>query len=100
MAHIRQCEVAGVTAMLVRRGDSSAGIVLIKVNRLGAGCTVYSPTNQGDGSRAWLPATGADPVEEAEADAYIQRQIGYDPDLWVVEIEDRDGRHFLDEPVL
>ena len=100
MALIRRCAAVDVPAVLVRRGDASAGVVLVKVNRLGAGCTVYSPTTQGDGSRAWLAATGADPVEETEADAYIERQVGYDPDLWVIEIEDREGRHFLDEPVL
>ncbi|MHA1537171.1 MAG: DUF1491 family protein [Alphaproteobacteria bacterium] len=98
-AHIRRCEVAGAPAFVVAKGDESAGAVLIKVNRLGGGCEVFTASTGLDGGRRWLNGTGAAPVAEADADAYIARQRGYDPDLWVIEIEDREGRHFLDEPV-
>lgn len=98
-AHIRRCEVAGVPAFVVAKGDETAGTVLVKVNRLGGGCEVFTPRTGLDGERRWLAGTGPAPVAETEADAYIARQRGYDPDLWVIEIEDRTGRHFLDEPV-
>lgn len=98
-ALIRRCEVAGAQAMVVRRGDAQAGVVLVKVNRLDRTASVYSPARAGDGSLVWLPATGAEPIPEPDADAYIERQRKFDPDLWVVEIEDRDGRHFLQEPL-
>ena len=98
-AHIRRCEVAGAAAFVVVKGDETAGAVLIKVNRLGGGCEVFAPSTGLDGERRWAAGTGAAPVDEPEADAYIARQRGYDPDLWVIEIEDRDGRHFLDDPV-
>lgn len=98
-AHIRRCEVAGVSAFVVAKGDETAGAVLIKVNRLGGGCEVFTPSTGLDGERCWLAGTGPAPVAEPEADAYITRQRGYDPDLWVIEIEDREGRHFLDDPV-
>ena len=98
-AHIRRCSGLGIPVFVVRRGDATAGVVLIKLNTLGDGCIVFSPTRRGDGARIWLRATGAEPVDETEADAYIARQVNFDPDLWVIEIEDREGRHLLDAPV-
>jgi hypothetical protein len=86
--------------MVTRRGDDTAGSVLIKINRLGPGCRVLTPTtNFEDGTRMWLKGTGPDWVDEMDADAYIARQIKNDPDLWVLEIEDREGRAFLDERI-
>jgi hypothetical protein len=98
-AHLRRCMAAAIPVVVVRRGDSTAGVVLVKLNLLGDGCIVFAPANLPDGERGWRRATGPSPVPEADADSYIERQVGYDPDLWVVEIEDRDGRHMLSEPV-
>lgn len=98
-AHIRRCHVAGATAVVARHGFDIAGSILIKVNCLNDTCYVLSSSTSMDGNRIWMRATGEARVPEAEADAYIARQIGFDPDLWVLEIEDREGRHFLDEPV-
>ena len=91
---------AAVVATLVRRGDADAGTVLLKVNRLDGTATVLSQTVSADGNRAWLRGTGATPVADAEAEAYIQRQRKRDPDLWVIEIEDRRGLFTPDEPVI
>jgi hypothetical protein len=98
-AHLRRCEVNGITAVIVRHGDDTAGSVLIKLNQFDVGCSVLSPSNRGDGVRVWLRATGAALVAETDADGYIARQVKRDPDLWVIEIEDRRGRHCLDDPV-
>ena len=99
-AYVRRCEVELVPAMVVHHGDDTAGIVLVKINTLGQGCRVYQPTTDLDGNRAWLSATGPDLVPEAEADEFIERQRGYDRDLWVIEVEDPQDRHFLTEPVI
>ncbi len=96
-AYVRRCAVAGAAAFVVRRGDPHAGIVLVKLNPLDGTATVFSPARLGDGTPVWMRGTGPDPVEEGQADAYIERQVKFDPDLWVVEVEDRQGRHFLDE---
>ena len=98
-AHLRRCAAQGITAVIVRHGDDTAGSVLIKLNRLDGGCMVLTPGYRGDGMRVWLRASGADTLPEADADSYIERQVKRDPDLWVVEIEDRQGRHCLDEPI-
>ena len=99
-AEIRRCRANGIDAYLVRRGDEHAGAILIKHNRLAAGCTVYTPATAPDGGRAWRRGAGDDPLPEADADAYIARQRRVDPDLWVVEIEDPGGGWTLAEPVL
>jgi len=91
-ALVRACLAQGITATVARRGDPDAGAVLIKQNLLGGGFRVLSQVRTGDGRAAWLRAGGDPPITEAVADAYIARQIDRDWDLWVVEIEDRDGR--------
>lgn len=98
-ALIRRCEVNMVPAMVARKGDETAGNVYVKVNLLDGTANVFNRAFRGDGSKVWMCVTGPDPVPEREADAYLMRQHDFDPDIWVVEIEDREGRHFLDEDV-
>ncbi|MEQ9519068.1 MAG: DUF1491 family protein [Parvibaculum sp.] len=98
-ALIRRAAFAGSPAMVVRRGHEEAGTVYVKVNRLDNTASVYAPTWGHDGERVWLCATGAAPVADEVAEAYLGKQFKFDPDVWVVEIEDREGRHFLTEPV-
>lgn len=98
--HIRKCALHNIPVMVVRRGDATAGNLIIKLNLLGSGFKLLTPdTDWQSGNRYWRLATGDAPVDEADADAYIERQTGYDSDLWVIEMEDREGRHMLDEPV-
>ena len=91
-AQIRLCLAEGMPATVVRKGDPDAGAMLIKVNRGAAGCDVYTQARNGEGVLGWLRATGAEPVSEADADAYIRRQVERDYDVWVIEIEAQQGR--------
>jgi hypothetical protein len=61
---------------------------------------VYAGATAPDGEPAWLRALGDKAVPEKDADAYLARQATYDPDLWVLEIEDPKGAFVLDDPVL
>ena len=100
-AQVRICDRAFIPATVVRRGDPDAGTVLLKINRFEAGVTVYTPASSlNDDQPAWSRGTGPEPVPEAEADAYIARQVARDPDLWVLEIEDRKGTYKLDGKVV
>ena len=93
MAHVRQCSALGVPAMVVRHGDDRGGSLMVKINTIDNGCKVLSQALDENGNRAWIVAFKGAQVPEAEADAYIARAVGRDPDLWVVEIEHRDGWH-------
>jgi hypothetical protein len=99
-AQVRLCDRAFLPATVVRSGDSDAGTVLIKVNRFEQGVTVYTQANAFDDGPSWSRGTGPNPVPEAEADAYIARQVARDPDVWVLEIEDRKGVYKIDGKVV
>ena len=92
-AAIRRCSALGLSAMVVGRGDPDAGQILVKINRFEAGCEVLVEARDGAGETLWTRGSGADLVSEAEADAYLDRQRRVDPDLWVLEVEDRAGRN-------
>jgi len=97
-ALIRRAELGGAFATVVRRGDERAGTVVVKAYDTRTRCArLYTEAFGPDGDRLWIQPVVSE--VESELDAYIQRQIAYDNDLWVVEIEDRDGRHFITETV-
>lgn len=97
-AYIRRCQVEGAPAVVVRRGDSDAGVILIKIARLDGTADLYGPAPAGyqgdDGERRWMPFAEVKP--ESDVEALIERERRLDSDLWVIEVEDRSGRSFLD----
>lgn len=99
-ALIRRCDLAAIGVALVARGDADAGAILVKLNDRDSGCTVLAQARRPDGSAVWMRATGAAPVAETEADAYIARQRSRDPDLWVVEIDSGRAEAVLDAPIV
>lgn len=81
---LRMGDLDGRPGAVLRRGDPDAGGILV-VLRGREGLTVLSQMRSGEGEAAWLRATGPDVVDQATVDAYIERQVKRDPDLWVVE---------------
>src|ERR1700761_8736105 len=98
-ALIRRVEVAGAQAYVVRKGAEEAGAVFLKIARLDGTATVLSQARSGEGDLIWVRPLG-EAADEAKAAQYLERQTKFDPDLWIVEIEDRQGRTFVDEKVV
>ncbi|KIC12466.1 GTP-binding protein Era [Leisingera sp. ANG-M1] len=97
-AYLARLRLMDIPAFVTSHGDDTAGAVLVKLNTLdGQACAFHRTYDLMSGTRKWDElAAGA----EADVDASIRRQQEFDPDLWVVEVEDRQGRHLLDEPGL
>lgn len=93
---MRRAETKGAFAFIIHKGDPDAGAALLKVRLLNGKAVLYRPMRDISGNRNWLPKG---PLIEDEIDAMIAKRLEMDPDIWVIEIEDRDGRHFLTEPV-
>lgn len=93
--YLARLRLADIPAFVVAHGDDGAGAVLVKLATLDGRAQAFTRGfDLSTGARKWdVLAEGA----EAEVDAAIARQRGFDPDLWVIEVEDRQGRHLLDE---
>ena len=104
-AYLRRCQIEGAAAVLRRRGAEEAGAIFIKVSRLDGTADLYGPAPQSafdearPSERAFSPALKDLPLPEVDVEAYLTRQLRFDPDLWIVEVEDRGGRHFVDQIV-
>lgn len=97
-AYLARLRLADIPAFVTARGDATAGAVLVKQAPLDGTARAFQRSfDPMTGARTWMVlAEGA----EADVDAAIARQRAFDPDLWVIEVEDRAGRHLLDEPGL
>ena len=97
-AYLKRLRLYEIPAFVVTHGDDTAGAVLVKLNTLDGNAKAFQRSfDLMSGERAWMVlAEGA----ESDVDAALAKQRSFDPDLWVIEVEDREGRHLLDEPGL
>jgi hypothetical protein len=86
---LRLADIAGRSGAVLRKGDPDSGGILC-VLRGRDGLLVLSQVRDAEGRPAWLRGSGATPVDDATADAYVERQVRRDPDLWVVEFDAPD----------
>ncbi|MXQ14488.1 DUF1491 family protein [Microvirga makkahensis] len=97
-AYLRRCGVEGVDAALRKRGSAEAGAIFVKVDHLDGTASLYGPAPQlfveDSGERLFSPILqGVTPLDVEER---MVREMRFDSDLWLVEVDDRQGRHFLD----
>jgi hypothetical protein len=93
-AYLRRCGVEGVSAVLRRRGAAEAGAIFVKVDHLNGSATLYGPAPQSAAAEApsgvdrmFARAHAGPSIDSDEAEARLKREIGFDPDLWIVEVE-------------
>lgn len=94
-AYLARLRFQEIPAFVVAHGDDTAGAILVKLNTLDGQAVAYQREyNLMTGDRVWSELASG---EERDVDDAIARQRGFDPDLWVIEVEDRQGRHLLGE---
>jgi hypothetical protein len=88
-----------IPVMVMRRGEESAGAIFIKINGLGDGnFWLFGPAPSflhNGMSRVWRGCFEQMPTDEETIDTYIAKQLVFDPDIWIIEVEDKQGRNFL-----
>jgi hypothetical protein len=99
-AHLRRWNSEGFPTVLLRRGDPDGGAIILKIIGDGDICRILSQTRDRDGAIAWLESLGGRPASDGEVEAYVERAVRRDPDLWIIEVEDRRGLWQLDGKIL
>jgi hypothetical protein len=101
-AYLRRCQVEGVFGVVRRRGAEEAGAVFVRICRLDGTSDLFGPAPQSTldtsrgADRSFTASLKDRPAPDAAVEAYLARQIKFDSDLWIIEVEDRAGRNFLD----
>lgn len=97
-AYLTRLRLNAIPAFVVAHGDDTGGAVLVKLNTLDGNARVFQRSfDLVSGDRTWVVLTEG---PEAGVDASISRQRSFDPDIWVIEVESKEGRHLLDEDSL
>ena len=94
-AYIKRLNLLGVPAFVVSHGDDTAGAIIVKVNKLNGDAVLFERSFSLDKNlNQWSKFESGD---EKELDELLSRQLSRDRDLWIVEIESREGDPFLDD---
>lgn len=94
-AYLTRLRLANIPAFVVTKGDLTAGNIMVKLNTLDGRAEAFERSFAGDGRRIWMSLSVGD---DAMVEASLARQRQFDPDIWIIEVEDKEGRHLLDEP--
>ena len=99
-AYLRRCHIEGTSAVVRRRGAEEAGAIFVRICRLDGTSELFGPAPQsalapGAGDRMFTACLVSQPAPDAEIDTYLAREVKFDSDLWILEVEDPTGRNFL-----
>jgi hypothetical protein len=99
-AYLRRCQVEGLCAVVRRRGAEEAGAIFVRICRLDGTSDLFGPAPQsalepGAADRIFAACVASQPAPDADIESRLVRETKFDPDLWIVEVEDRAGRNFL-----
>ncbi len=101
MSYVRRVGATGAGVYIVQRGDFDAGAIFIRLNLLNGTSRLFGPAPAGldeaSSDRRWSERLDGEPRDDREVDAVLMREREFDPDIWIVEVEDRSGRHFLED---
>lgn len=89
-AKIRELTARGQGVYVTRRGDAANGMVLLKIADMTGRCRLLTRQRDLDGVLQWVNVLSDERPDERAADDYVRRAVGIDPDLWVIEVEDRE----------
>lgn len=90
-AQLRKFQAEGKSCYVMNKGAYATGTVILKINLLGSGCFLLQQQRNLDGELGWMRLMKGEVVSEITVDDYIRRAIDRDPDLWAIEIEDKEG---------
>ena len=93
----RRAEMAGAFVVMIKSGDPDGGSIVIQTLSPDGSISLYTGQTQMDGTRAWAVQTALTPETLEER---LSRLKKMDEDIWIVEVMDAQGRHFIDEPIL
>lgn len=95
---LREITAQGLSYYIAHKGERMGGLILLKLSNMKGQCKLLTQQRDLDGVLGWINALGEELIEERQADDYITRSTNRDPDLWVIEIEDREMNNpFMDD---
>ena len=104
-AYLRRVDLEGAAAVLIKRGAAEAGAIFIRLDCIDGRIALFGPAPQSeiatdDGIRRFCRMHEAEWIAAGEAHTLLARETRFDPDLWIVDVEDRQGRDFLDDALI
>ena len=95
--HLRLCATKAIPVYVAHKGAYATGTVMVKIvmrgQRKDSCCKLLNQSRDVDGNMGWMDIYDGEIVDEPRADAYIQKAIQRDPDVWVIEVEDESGKN-------